>query len=90
MAGDSLCEADFLPTSLENKKNPGFACRGIWHFKCRGGRQFEYAPEKLRKSPGWGEPESLKVTLLGCIGWDGEIAAYANNQHRHTFSVKGL
>jgi hypothetical protein len=22
-----LCEADFLQTSLENKKNPGFVCR---------------------------------------------------------------
>ena len=22
-------------TSLENKKNPGFDCRGIWHLKCR-------------------------------------------------------
>jgi hypothetical protein len=26
--------ADFLRTSLE-EKNPGFVCRGTWHFKCR-------------------------------------------------------
>jgi cytochrome c len=28
------------------------------------GRQFEYAPEKLSKRLGWGEPGSLKITLL--------------------------
>jgi hypothetical protein len=68
----------------KNKKNPGFVCRGIWHFKMPRGRQFEYAPEKLSKSPGWGEPGSL----LGCIGWDGGIAAYANNQHRRIVDAK--
>ena len=36
--------ADFT-TSL--KKNPGFACRGVWHLKPPRGRQFEYAPAKL-------------------------------------------
>jgi hypothetical protein len=24
------------------------------------------------------------------IGWDGEIAAYANDRHRHIFDAKGL
>ena len=42
-------KADFLQTCHENK-NPGFACRGIWHFQMPRGRQFEYAPEKLGKS----------------------------------------
>ena len=59
-------------------------CRGIWHFKCRGVDSLKCAPEKLSKSPGWGEPGSL----LGCIGWDGGIAAYANNQHRRIVDAK--
>jgi hypothetical protein len=38
-----------LCAKSKNKKNPGFVCRGIWHFKMPRGRQFEYAPEKLSK-----------------------------------------
>ena len=41
---------------------------------------------KAKKSPGWGEPGSL----LGCIGRDGGIAAYANDQHRRIVDAIGL
>ncbi len=86
-------KADLLRTSLENKKNPGFVCRGHLAFQMPRGRQFEYAPEKLSKSPaGVSAGLSLRSRCVRdrSIGWDGEIAAYANDRHRHIFDAKGL
>ena len=61
-------------------------------FQMPRGRQFEYAPEKLSKSPAGASRALLRSRCLRdrSIGWDGEIAAYANDQHRHIFDAKGL
>ena len=53
------------------------------------GRQFEYAPEKLSKSPAGSSRALLRSRCLRdrSIGWDGEIAGYANDWHRRIFDA---
>jgi len=67
---------DFL---LENKKVA---------FQMPRGRQ----SEKLSKSPAGASRALLRSRCLRdrSIGWDGEIAAYANKQHRHIVDAIGL
>src|SRR6476660_6602565 len=72
----ALCHKWTSCESSSKIKKPRLCLPGHLAFQMPRGRQFEYAPEKLSKSPGWGEPGSL----LGCIGRDGGIAAYANNK----------
>jgi hypothetical protein len=65
--------AQYLPNQIEGRarsscceslsqKNPGFVCRGVWHLNPSRGRQFEYAPEKLKAGAPSG-PESQNIAV---------------------------
>ena len=80
-------KADILAFLLEKKKPPASLAGDNWHFKMPRGR--EYAPEKLSKNPAGSSRALLRSRCLRdrSIGWDGEIAAYANDWHRRIFDA---
>ena len=88
----ALCHKWTSCESSSKIKKPRLCLPGHLAFQMPRGRQFEYAPEKPSKSPVGASRALLRSRCLRdrSIGWDGEIAAYANDRHRHIFDAKGF
>ena len=72
--------------------------RCTWRVRCKPNSRREQACDEKRQTRFIGHGRSSLFLLIRCsrcvrdrsVGWDGGIAAYANNQHRRIVNAKDL